>query len=243
VLDLCCSYGVNAALLGCDLSMTDVVRHYRDPALVDVPPAELAVADRAFYAAHRRPRPPRIFGLDVASNAVGYAQRVGLLERGWAENLETGPPSASLTTALAEVEMITATGGVGYITERTFDALLDGLSVQRRPWVATFVLRIFSYERITATLREHGLVTENLSTVTFPQRRFASTHERDSALAAVRALGLDPAGKEDRGQFHASFYLSRPPSDVEAEPLSRLLSGLTFDTGSVGADPAGPQGR
>ncbi|QSE84862.1 hypothetical protein [Rhodococcus koreensis] len=77
----------------------------------------------------------------------------------------------------------------------------------------------------------------------FPQRRFASPHERDSTLDAVHARGLDPAGKEDRGQFHACFYLSRPASDVETEPLTRLLSGLTVEAGSEEADAACPRVR
>ncbi|CAG7634324.1 class I SAM-dependent methyltransferase [Rhodococcus opacus] len=243
VLDLCCSYGVNAALLRCDLSMTDLVRHYADPSLTGLPAAELEAADRAFYAAHRRPYPPRIVGVDAAANAVGYGRRVGLLERGAAENLETGPPSAQLTATLADVGLITATGGVGYITERTFDALLRETPAPRPPWVAAFVLRIFPYDRIAETLHRHGLLTEELAGVTFPQRRFASPHERDSALDAVRARGLDPAGKEDRGQFHACFYLSRPASDVEAEPLAPLLNGLAVEAGGAEADAAGPRER
>lgn len=229
--------------LGSVDSVTDLVRHYADPSLAGLSPAELEAADRAFYAAHRRPHPPRIVGVDVASNAVGYSRRVGLLERGWTENLETRPPSAQLTAALADVGLITATGGVGYITERTFDTLLRETPAPRPPWVAAFVLRIFPYDRIAATLRRHGLLTEELPGVTFPQRRFASTHERDSALDAVRARGLDPAGKEDRGQFHARFYLSRPASDVEAEPLPRLLNGLAVEAGSAEADAAGPRER
>lgn len=232
VLDVCCSYGVNAALLRCDLSMAELVRHYREPSLADLSPAALVAADRSFYAEHRQANAPRIAGLDVAMNAVEYGRRVGLLDDGGVENLETQPPSAQLIEALGDVGLITSTGGVGYITERTFDGLLRVIPSRRRPWVAVFVLRMFSYERIAETLERHDLVTEELPETTFPQRRFASTHEQDTTLAAVRARGLDPTGREEQGRFHACFYLSRPASDVAAVPLTELVSGLTFTAGA-----------
>lgn len=233
VLDVCCSYGVNAALLRCDVSMADLVRHYREPSLANMSPAELVAADRSFYAEHRHANAPRIAGLDVATNAVEYGRRVGLLDNGGVENLERQPPSAQLIEALGDVGLIISTGGVGYITARTFDGLLRVIPSRRRPWVAVFVLRMFSYARIAETLERHDLVTEELPETTFPQRRFASTHEQDITLAAVRARSLDPTGREEQGRFHACFYLSRPASDVAAMPLTELVSGLTFTAGAA----------
>ena len=93
------------------------------------------------------------------------------------------------------------------------------------PWVAAFVLRMFSYDRIAQTLAQHGLVTEQLTGVTFPQRRFASAAEREVALREVSGRGLDPAGLEDTGRYHADFYLSRPAADVAQQPLVELLDG------------------
>ncbi len=50
VLDLCCSYGVNAALLGHDLTLKDLYAHYASPELADFPTEGLLEAGRAFYA-------------------------------------------------------------------------------------------------------------------------------------------------------------------------------------------------
>lgn len=225
VLDICCSYGVNAALLRCELTLGDLFDRYDDPALADLSPDEVAAADRAYYAGRLRPDPPRVLGLDVADHAVAYGRKVGLLDDGWAENLETDDPSPALGRAAAQVGLITITGGVGYITERTFDRLLDGCPGERMPWVAAFVLRMYSYDRIASTLARRGLVTERLAGTTFPQRRFESTAEQDAAIQGVRSRGLDAAGKEESGWYHCDFFLSRPRADTEAEPLERLLAG------------------
>jgi hypothetical protein len=114
-----------------------------------------------------------VAGLDVAQNAIDYACRVGLLDRGWAEDLEAADPSPGLADELAQVDLIITTGGVGYITERTFDRLLRPERDGRSPRVLAVVLRLFPYDDIAATLDKYGLTTEKLEGVTFPQRRFA----------------------------------------------------------------------
>lgn len=229
VLDVGCSYGLNAALLRCDLTMQELFDHYGDRRLAQLSPEELAASDRSFYGDRRRTASPRLLGIDLAGRALAYAERVGLLDASWAENLESDEPSADLSAAMADVDLITSTGCVGYVTEKTFGRLL-GAAPHDPPWVATFVLRMFDYREITAVLAEHGLVTERLEGVTFKQRRFASAHEQASATAAVRERGLDPEGKEEDGWFHAEFYLSRPAGDARA-PAADLLA----DVGRGGA--------
>jgi hypothetical protein len=226
VLDLCCSYGVNAALMRCDVRMDELYDHYSSPALADLSAAELAKEDEAYYAERCRPDALRVFGLDVASNAVAYGCRVGLLDGGWAEDLEAGDPSSQLTDHLRGVDLVTTTGGVGYITERTFDRVLGARRDRSMPWVAAFVLRTVSYERISESLAQHGLVTEQLTGAPFPQRRFASEAEREGAKREVSRRGLDPAGLEDTGRCYADFYLSRSAADAARQPLEGLLADV-----------------
>lgn len=226
VLDLCCSYGVNAALLRCDVSLDELFDHYASPALAELSPEELFREDEAYYAGHNRSDAVRFSGLDVAGNAVSYGCRVGLLDDGFSEDLEADDPSPQLTDHLQGVDLITTTGGVGYITERTFDRVLGARRDGAKPWVAAFVLRTVSYDRIIETLAQQGLVTEHLTGVTFPQRRFTTEAEREAALRDVRGHGLDPAGLEDAGQYHADFYLSRPAAEAALQPLTGLLDGV-----------------
>ncbi|MGI8536391.1 MAG: class I SAM-dependent methyltransferase [Mycobacteriales bacterium] len=231
VLDVCCSYGVNAALLRCEVTLAELYEHYASPALDRLSSAELARADASFYAERLRPAPVRVTGLDVAAGAVDYGCRVGLLDDGWVENLEAEDPSTGLHDELARVDLIVSTGGVGYITERTFDRLLHPQRSGAKPWVAALVLRLYPYDQIAATLARHGLQTEQLHDVTFPQRRFATDDERDAALREVGSRGLDATGREGTGRYHADLYLSRPHADVARLPLRELLADVVAPAG------------
>ncbi|MFI6356333.1 hypothetical protein ACIBJF_27530 [Streptomyces sp. NPDC050743] len=208
VLDLCCSYGINAALLNHDVTLADMYARYTSPDRQEMSTARLAAQDKEFYAGRRRPDAVPVFGLDVAAPAVQYALEVGLLDAAFTDDLEQGPPGPGLRRALAEVGLVTLTGGGSYITDRTFTALLD--STRRPVWISAFVLRTVSYQPIVRTLAAHGLQTTLDVSRTYPQRLFTDEREQQFAIATVRALGHDPAGREESGRFHSLHYESRP---------------------------------
>lgn len=224
VLDVACSYGINAALLRCDVQLGEIQARYTDPALADWPLEELIEADARFYGARRRDPDVPVLGLDIAESAIDYACRVGLLTGGWAEDLETAEPSPVLVEGVREVGLIICTGGVGYVGERTFRHLLAAIESPSDLWLAVFVLRAFSYDDIATALADHGLVTEQVPDVTFRQRRFADRDEYDAAIHDVGLRGLDPAGKEADGWYHAECYITRPEA-AAATPLADLLGG------------------
>jgi hypothetical protein len=166
----------------------------------------------------------QVVGIDVAERAIAYAERSGLQWASSRENLELGDPSAVLARRLSAVDLITVTGGVGYITERTFEHMIRHASAGNGCWVAAFALRWVPYRRIAEVLARYGLRTEQLSGHTFRQRRFADETERDYVLGELEARGIDPAGKETEGWYHANFYLSRP-AQHHRPSLRELLSG------------------
>ena len=227
VLDLCCSYGVNAALLGHDLTLEDLYARYASPELADLPTEDLLASDRAFYAEHRNGGPSGILGADSAANAVRYALGAGLLEAGFGENFETTDPSEAFRRAVGDVGLVTVTGGVGYVWERTFDHVLKSVAEARRdgeaPWVATLPARLVDYAPLSELFSGYGLVTEKLSARTFPQRRFADAAERDHALRELARMGVDPTGKEEEGWYHADLYLSRPAGEASKASVDELF--------------------
>ncbi|MFI1383555.1 hypothetical protein [Embleya sp. NPDC020886] len=221
VLDICCSYGINAALLNHDVTLADLYDRYGSASIAALDTAELIEADRAWYAARRRADAVRVVGLDVAANAVSYARAVGLLDAGFAENLEVAPPSSALLAATRSTRLITVTGGASFLSPRSFRPFLTDAA--EPVWVAAFVLRTGSYQAIADGLSALGLVTEKVGPHTFPQRRFTGEQEQRYAVEAVLAEAEDPRGKESAGYFHTALHLSRPPQDTTTFPLAALL--------------------
>ncbi|MFQ5626223.1 MAG: class I SAM-dependent methyltransferase, partial [Methyloligellaceae bacterium] len=156
VLDLGCSYGVNAALLKHDLSMGDLYEHWAQEGLADAAPEEVVEYDQRFFTDLDEPENIEVIGLDVAENAVAFAEEVGLLDEGLAFNLETEPLPASAEEELAPVDLVTSTGCVGYVTEKSFERLLPVITRDRQPWIANFVLRMFPFDAIEETLSDWG---------------------------------------------------------------------------------------
>lgn len=224
VVDLCCSYGVNAALLKHDLSLEDLYSRYGSQRLALVSADELAAADNDYYADHRLQSPPEVVGVDVAGNAVSYALQAGLLDSGFAENLEEEEPSDALREAVSGADLLTVTGGIGYVWEKTFDRLLSCFDEEDMPWAVTFPLRMVDYAPIAGVLYGHGLATEKLTTRTFQQRRFADDREREHVLRQLTEADIDPGGKEEMGWYHSELYLSRPTEKAERVPLQNLLN-------------------
>jgi hypothetical protein len=206
VLDLCCSYGTNAALLRTSVDLAGLTARYTDPALAGLSPAELADADAAYFAGRRR-RDVRMLGVDASEPAVTYAGRAGLLDAAFAEDLESADPSPALAAALAGVGTIVCTGGVGYVGPATFTRLLAHAPADVR--LVVFVLRVFAYDAIAEVVAAHGLKTEKRPG-TVLQRRFADAAEQAGAVADVTARGLDPEGREAAGWFHAECFVSTP---------------------------------
>jgi SAM-dependent methyltransferase len=221
VLDVCCSYGFNAALLNHQVTWEELRERYTSPAVARMTTGELIASDRRYYAARRREDAVDVVGLDIAAPAIAYACAVGLLAAGFAENLESGAPGPALRRAARGVGLITLTGGASFLSARTFDALLAGRG--EPPWVAAFVLRTGSFDAVATGLDRHGLTTEEYGGRTYPQRRFTDAGEQRGAVAAVRAAGGDPRGRECDGYFHTALHLARPAAHAAAYPLGALL--------------------
>lgn len=221
VLDVCCSYGINAALLNHHLTLDDLYAHYTSPRVAHLDATDLIKQDKDFYAARRRADAVPVIGLDIASHAIDYAVAVGLLDAGFDENLEHGTASPNLRQAVDAVGLITVTGGMSFLSAATFQQLLGATSTP--VWVAAFVLRTTSYRPIIEALATHGLTTEVDTEHTVVQRRFTDPAEQRYAVAAVTAAKADPVGKELEGCYHAGVYVSRPPQDL-AVPYKLLVT-------------------
>ncbi len=224
VLDLGCSYGVNAATLKHGRTMKDLFRLYASGSAA-FSTAALKERDRSLWSRSRSDADLSIIGLDVSQPAIDYGVTSELLDQGFAVNLENEALPDGLRKAMTDVDIIISTGCVGYVGSKTFKTLVSASRAAERPWIASFVLRMFDYHSIDASLASFGYVTEKLGDRLYQQRKFDNQSERDHALEALQARGLGGHPKEADGHYYAEFYLSRPAQDVEDEPIDTLLGG------------------
>lgn len=222
IVDIGCSYGVNAAMVKYDLSFADLVERYSAPEMDDYSTAETVLKDAEDYAAMTPSVDASFVGVDIAGEAAGYAKAVGLIEEAVVENLEQRPLSDEAVEIMADADLLITTGAVGYVTERTFSRIIDAAAGDP-PWIAAFVLRQFPFEPIADMLSRRGLACERLKDRYFIQRAFRDEGEAEGALAALRQAGVDPEGLETTGRYFAEFHLARPERAAAAAPLSALL--------------------
>lgn len=224
ILDVGCSYGINAALARYPLDLRRLAQRYASPEMQGLDAESLMRIDRHYFNSWPSSCDARFIGLDSSEPALHYALNAGLLDGAVSTNLETHDPSSRDADVLSDLDLVVSTGCVGYVTERTFRRVLALQRKGQTPWVANFVLRMFPYTPIDDELGRLGLVTEKLHGVTFVQRRFHSEEEASNTMQMLDQRGLDVTGKEADGLLHAELYVSRPAHWVERAPLHDIVS-------------------
>lgn len=222
VLDVGCSYGINAAVHRFPLSFSTLHARYARHEMASLGSEELARLDRHFYAGWPDIGVARFIGVDISAPAIRYASQVGLIAQGVVADLENNALGAQDAAVIRNANVILSTGCVGYVTEKTYRQLLPACG--EAPWVVSFVLRMFPYDRLAETLSEFGLVTERLSGATFVQRRFRDVEEFEQSLSVLASRGIDTTGFEADGLFQADLFVSRPEADVRAASLEDVVT-------------------
>lgn len=220
VLDVGCSYGVNAALHRCDTTMDQLYDHYSSAEALARD--TLITRDRQLVHSHALPEETRFIGLDTSGPALDYALAVGFLDRTIHANFEDDDPDDDQRELLAGTDLVVSTGCLGYVTEKT----LVRIARDARPWMAHFVLRMFSYDPIAESLAELGYETASIDGV-FRQRRFASGEEQTQILDTLSVAGVDPRGLESEGWLYAKLFVSRPRG--AATGLASALNSVSHE--------------
>jgi SAM-dependent methyltransferase len=223
LIDLGCSYGINAALLKHGMHLGGFFKRYTSPKIEGAADDVLLRRESAFFDTNTSDDAIEMVGIDVADRALEFADSVGLLDDVVRQNLEEQALTEENRELVEGADLIISTGCVGYVTDKTFRHILDATAdAGDPPYVASFVLRMFPYEPIADALADYGLVTEKLHDVTFRQRRFENDDERNHVFEQLRAQGIDPDLEQD-GYYHAEFFLSRPAHEARERPLGYLV--------------------
>ncbi len=214
VVDIGCSYGINAALLKCRTTLDELYAEASSPngALM----TRSIEAHHHFFAARTRRNDLFFVGLDPATRAIDYSLRTGLINAAVTANLELQDLTDADLSLLSDVDLIISTGCVGYVTERTFARLYPAVA-RSKPWVACFVMHPFGYHRISEILAPYDLATREIPGCRQRQRRFSTSKERRKVLALMKALKIDDRLERTTGYIYASFHLSVPRHEVIPE--------------------------
>ncbi|MFC4492896.1 class I SAM-dependent methyltransferase [Streptomyces ovatisporus] len=214
ILDVGCSYGINAALLKYDVTMDALYARYHDEraGAEGAAPAETTAAllarDRKLARSHLPARRTRFLGLDTSASALAYALEAGFLDEVVQADLEQDEPTEHQRARFAGTDLVISTGCIGYVTERTLTRIVRSMG-EHRPWMAHFVLRMFPFDPVEQALAQLGYETVRFDEV-HKQRRFASRDEQALVLKTMREAGVDPRGLEEEGWLYAQLHLSRP---------------------------------
>ncbi len=234
VLDVGSSYGINAAVHRFPVTFATLRRRYARHEMAALEPDEVARLDRHYYASWPEKGMAKFIGLDASEQAIRYASDVGLIEDGIIADLEREPLTQAASDVLGDVDIVLSTGAVGYVSEKTFRAIVE--CAARPLWVVSFVLRMFPYDDFEALFEGHGLLTEHLDSALFTQRRFTDLAEFEQCLARLNSRGIDSGGLESRGLLQANLFVSRPADDIRHARLDDIV------TISVGRNrPTGPR--
>jgi SAM-dependent methyltransferase len=233
VLDIGCSYGINAAIHRFPVNFACLHQRYARRDMMELAAEEMIRLDRHYYSSWPEIGSARFIGFDASAAAIRYANAVGLHADGVAADLESGPLSAADAATIAPANVLLSTGAVGYVTHRTYGRLLDALPTQ--PWIISFVLRMFPYDQFIDAFAERGMTTEKLAGSTFVQRRFRDEGEFERSLDALKTRGIDTSGFEADGLFQAELFVSRPKAEAEAMPLDEIVTVTSGRFSNIGA--------
>lgn len=224
VLDLGCSYGVNAVLLKYNLKFSHLFDRYTSSDVLSLNSKDIITMDKHYLKAWPRDQDIQFIGLDVSSPALNYAKETGAIEDVICANLEEEELTPQQVKTLQQVDLIISTGCIGYITCKTFEKIMRCYTPDTATWVASFVLRMFPYMPISNVLKRYNLVTEKLKGATFIQRRFRDDNEFEETIKTLKSQKKSVREKEEKGFFHTEFYLSRPKGSIENHKLSEFVS-------------------
>lgn len=222
VLDIGCSYGINAAIHRFPVNFASLRQRYACREMMELSSEDLIKLDERYYSSWPNVGEGEFIGVDISEEAIRYANAVKLHTGGVAADLENDSLSAADAATVSRANVFLSTGAIGYVTHKTYDKLLE--SVETPPWIISFVLRMFPFDEFISTFEKRGLITEKLSGSTFVQRRFRDEEEFEQSLQALKAQGIDTSGFESDGLFQAELFVSRPEAAVRAQPLDDIVT-------------------
>jgi hypothetical protein len=227
ILDIGCSYGINAALLKFNKSITEIYQHYTNPLRLQQSEISRRHLDSKWLHESSFDEGLQFIGLDSAEKAVNYATESQLIQSGFSTNLEKFPLLKQDYTNLQNINLLISTGCIGYITKVTFDKILSALRNLDQLWGAVFVLKMFDLSGIKKTFAKYNLALVETG-VTVKQRKFSSVEEKESMINFLEKQGLSAEDEKESDNFFAQLFLILPPPIINKLLIKKLLDDIQY---------------
>ena len=230
ILDIGCSYGINAAILKFHKSMRELYQYYTNPLRLQLAELSRRHRDYNWFYEFNFDEGLQFIGLDTAEKAVNYAVESQLIQSGISTNLEKLPLLKEDYTNLQDINLLITTGCIGYITEITLDKILSAVRNSSQLWGAVFILKMFKISGFKKTLAKYNLVLVETG-VTVKQRRFSSVEEKKAMINFIEQQGLSAEEEKNSDNLFAQLFLILPVAVTSQPSITKLLSYSTTHSG------------
>ncbi|MEB3177930.1 MAG: hypothetical protein VKL59_02650 [Nostocaceae cyanobacterium] len=227
ILDIGCSYGINAAILKFNKSIAEIYQHYTNPLRLQRSELSRRHLDSKWFHESSLDENLQFIGLDSAEKAVNYATESQLIQSGISTNLEKLPLLKEHYTNLQDINLLISTGCIGYITEITLDKILSAVRNLDQLWGAVFVLKMFDISGIKKTFAKYNLALVETG-VTVKQRKFSSVEEKQSMINFLEKQGLSAEDEKESDNLLAQLFLILPPPVTNKPLIKKLLDDMKY---------------
>ena len=215
VLDLGSSYGINSSLMKYNLTMSEL----NDFFLNGSEPTKKET--RQFYEKCNSNDNMNFYQIDISKEALKFSEEMNLCERGMNVDLEA--EKLNLLESLPKMDIVIATGCIGYIGYKAFSNLLKVIKNRQSnsiesetqyiaPIFAFSVLRIFDMEDIEEVFKIYDYTIVKSDIKPIRQRNFSNPKEKSQTVSLLHDMEINTKRYEDDGNFYADFYIAKSKS-------------------------------
>ena len=212
VLDLGSSYGINSSLMKYDLTMSELNNFF----LNGTEPTKKET--RRFYEKQESNDNMNFYQIDISDEALKFSEEMDLCEKGMNVDLES--EKLSLLESLPKMDVVIATGCVGYIGYKAFSNLLKVIRNRQSnaiesgtedssPIFAFSVLRMFDMQDIEEVFETYGYSIVKSDIEPIRQRNFYDPKEKAQTVSLLHDMKINTKKYEDDGNFYADFYIAK----------------------------------
>ena len=213
ILDIGCGFAVNAAGLKHRIDPLDLYAYYHRSTFSNQSINSLYASDRHYFNGLKKTS-LCIAGIEVASNALNYGLKTGLLDEGFCIDLSKTSPCEKLTSILNQCQVIIESGTPIEVLPYVIDNLLANCTADVKPKIVTAPPCFADISVYKEILKKHDYILEPFSKGNLPHRLFASKQEKANVLRAEQNQGLTINRGKLENYILATLYIGHHRDDT-----------------------------